>query len=64
MITIKEMKNCIGKNIIINFTDGQKLSTYCEEYVAKVEGEDEEPVLFISNSMFVRQSEIQSIEIL
>ena len=63
MISIKEMKNCIGENIIITFTDGQKLSTYCEEYVAKVE-EDEEPVLFISNSMFVRQSEIQSVEIL
>ena len=63
MITTKQMEKCIGENILITLVNGEKFSTHCEEYVPKVES-DEEPVIFISNSLFVTQSEIKKIEIL
>jgi len=57
------MKNCIGENILVTFTDGERLSTHCEEYVRKAQ-EDEEPMLFVSNNLALYQSEIEGIEIL
>ncbi|MGP1598960.1 hypothetical protein [Peptoanaerobacter stomatis] len=63
MVTTKEMKKCRGKNIKIKFTDGEIWEKrYCDSYQWD-EDESEELMLELGNFL-IKQSEIESIEIL
>jgi hypothetical protein len=63
MVSTKEMKEAEGKNIKIKFTDGEIWEKrYCDSYQWD-EDESEELMLEFDN-ILVKQSEIESIEIL
>ena len=63
MVSTKEMKEAEGKNINIKFTDGEIWKKrHCDSYQWN-EDESEELMLELGNFL-IKQSEIESIEIL
>ena len=63
MVSTKEMKEAEGKNINIKFIDGEIWEKrYCDSYQWD-EDESEELMLELGNFL-IKQSEIESIEIL
>ncbi|WP_101772337.1 hypothetical protein [Peptostreptococcus faecalis] len=63
MVSLELMKNAVGKNVKIKFTNGKYLEEKCIQ-CHQPEDYDEEEYMLEFKHYLINQSEIESIEIL